>query len=283
MASLVNIVTVMLGYRRRLGRWPNLIRPRRYTEKMQVAKLTWRDPMMTLLVDKSEVRAHIARVLGPEWVTPSLFVGTALPPREERNWPVPYVIKANHRSRANIFVRKPEDIDWDRTERLVTRWLTTRHGTGRAEWAYQDVPPQVLVEPLMSSRSSVPFDYNFWTFGGKVHFVIIAWDRVPKPGKSKIAAVNVHWERLPFVTTGRPGALELPPRPSAFDRMVAAAETLATGFPAVRVDLYDHEDHPRFGEMTFYCGSGLDKFHPPEYDRIVGDMWPAGPPRRQET
>lgn len=45
--------------------------------------------------------------------------------------------------------------------------------------------------------------------------------------------------------------------------MIAAAETLGRAFDFVRVDLYDLGVIPRFGEMTFYPGSGLDPFDPP--------------------
>ena len=51
-----------------------------------------------------------------------------------------------------------------------------------------------------------------------------------------------------------------PAPPSSLSRMLAAAETLATGFDFVRVDFYEIARQPLFGEMTFYPGSGLDPF-----------------------
>ncbi|HCB74662.1 MAG TPA: hypothetical protein DEP91_00545, partial [Sphingomonas bacterium] len=61
--------------------------------------------------------------------------------------------------------------------------------------------------------------------------------------------------------------------PAALARMIEGAETLGAGFDFVRVDLYDIAGTPRFGELTFYPGSGLDRFDPPSLDRLLGRLW----------
>nr|WP_269724311.1 ATP-grasp fold amidoligase family protein [Sphingomonas sp. PAMC 26605] len=66
-----------------------------------------------------------------------------------------------------------------------------------------------------------------------------------------------------------------PARPSALTRMTSAAETLGRGFNFVRVDLYDGTKCPLFGEMTFYPGSGLDRFDPVSLDARMGRSWRA--------
>jgi hypothetical protein len=55
--------------------------------------------------------------------------------------------------------------------------------------------------------------------------------------------------------------------------MISAADSLSVGLSFVRVDLYEIDSKPRFGEMTFYPGSGEESFVPPEYDRKIGDLW----------
>ena len=55
--------------------------------------------------------------------------------------------------------------------------------------------------------------------------------------------------------------------------MIASAETLAAGFDFVRVDLYEIDGRPLFGEMTFYPGSGLDRFAPVTLDDRMGRDW----------
>ena len=41
--------------------------------------------------------------------------------------------------------------------------------------------------------------------------------------------------------------------------------------PHVRVDLYEVDGHPYFGEMTFYHHGGLVPFKPAKWDKIFGD------------
>jgi hypothetical protein len=52
-----------------------------------------------------------------------------------------------------------------------------------------------------------------------------------------------------------------------------AAETLSEGMSFVRVDFYEINRTPRFGEMTFYPETGMGRFDPPEYDAIIGKLW----------
>jgi len=62
------------------------------------------------------------------------------------------------------------------------------------------------------------------------------------------------------------------PKPPHFSELLAAAEELGSGFPFVRVDLYDAA-RPIFGEMTFYPGSGTRCFSPRSIDLKFGELW----------
>ena len=55
--------------------------------------------------------------------------------------------------------------------------------------------------------------------------------------------------------------------------MLSAAEELAHGFDFVRVDFYQPAEQPLFGEISFYPGSGLAPFDPPELDAAMGRLW----------
>jgi len=60
--------------------------------------------------------------------------------------------------------------------------------------------------------------------------------------------------------------------------MIAIAEEIGKRLPFCRVDFYELDGKARFGEITIYANSGLAAFDPPEYDRILGDLFPAGKP-----
>jgi hypothetical protein len=64
-----------------------------------------------------------------------------------------------------------------------------------------------------------------------------------------------------------------PVAPASLARMIVAAEVLAKGIDFLRVDLYEVGGRPLFGEMTFYPGSGLDRFDPVALDHELGAHW----------
>jgi hypothetical protein len=117
------------------GRLPRLSPPETFNEKIAHRKLYDRDPRMPRLADKILVKQHVSDLLGPEWTIPTLWSGEALPPREERNWQTPYVLKASHGCGWNIFVNSPEDEDWAQedlwTARSRVAVLTDQAGIAR--------------------------------------------------------------------------------------------------------------------------------------------------------
>ena len=56
--------------------------------------------------------------------------------------------------------------------------------------------------------------------------------------------------------------------------MISAAERLAEDLPFVRIDFYEIDGAPIFGEMTFYPDAGVAKFAPDAYDLKFGSLWP---------
>src|SRR5215469_5109306 len=79
-------------------RLPRLNPPVTFSEKIVHRKITEHDPRMPRLADKILAKELICEKLGAEWIIPNLWFGDRLPPRSERNWPVPFVVKASHGS-----------------------------------------------------------------------------------------------------------------------------------------------------------------------------------------
>src|SRR3546814_9521786 len=64
----------------------------------------------------------------------------------------------------------------------------------------------------------------------------------------------------------------IPPRPKCLPQMIEMAEALGKDFCFVRVDLYEIDGHPLFGEMTFTPGSGFRRFEPKSFDVQYGKL-----------
>jgi hypothetical protein len=69
-----------------------------------------------------------------------------------------------------------------------------------------------------------------------------------------------------------------PTPPKSLGAILEASEQLGNGFSFVRTDFYDVEGEPRFGELTFYPGSGLERVEPPRLDLLMGLLWSVSIP-----
>lgn len=265
MGILLDRTSVRLAYWWRHGRLPRLDAPALFTEHVQHRKLHDRDPRLPLLADKVAVKVFVAERIGADWIVPTLWQGRVLPARPV--WPTPFVVKSRHGCNHVHIVHGDGHEDWARIRRDARQWMRSRYGTLLNEWLYRHIPRGLLVEPFIGEGRSVPVDYKFYVFGGRAEYVQV---HLGRGSRHRWVVFDRSWRRLSVATAD----LDVPP-PRALAAMVDAAERLGAGFDFVRVDLYDTAAGPRFGEMTFYPGSGLDRFAPVALDSAMGDHWRA--------
>lgn len=240
----------------------NLDAPVTFNELVQRRKLLNRDQRMVNLADKVAVKSHVAALLGTEWVIPTLWQGSELP--AEPMWPQPFVLKSRHGSNQNIYVRET-DIDWASIRARANTWAKRPYGFWLDEWLYGQIPRGLLVEPFVGTQGELPVDYKIFVFGGRATHIQVHLEREKR---HRWIVFDRNWTRVSAATADAD-----PVRPKSLDHMLEAAETLARGFDFVRCDFYEIDGAPLFGEMTFYPGSGLDKFNPIALDAEFGQYW----------
>lgn len=264
-ATIAMLARLYLTYWWRHGRILSLDRPRAFTELVQRRKLIDRDPRLPQLIDKFAVKQVIADTLGHDWVTPTLWTGEALP--DAPLWPAPFVVKSRHGCKQLRVVCGDAD-DWATIRRDSAAWMRRPYGRWLDEWGYRDVPRGLLVEPFIGTAPSLPTDYKLYVFHGRVEAVQVHLDRADD---HRWMLFDRRWQ--PMSTRAR---RDDPVPPATLAQMIEAAEILGRTFDFVRVDFYDIGAVPRFGEMTFYPGSGLDPFDPLELDQVLGRHWSSG-------
>ncbi len=264
---------IRLRYFHGFKRFPNLTHPVTFNEKINAYKFMGDRYGFSRLTDKVAVKDYVAEKIGSEHVIPTLYAGETLPPRAERNWPLPYVIKMNHGSGWNILVRTEAERNWDEIEKKVAKWSKLTFGRDTGEVHYRQIPPMVLVEEFLATKDGTsPIDFKFHMIHGQVEFTELDIDRETNPS---YAYYDKDWNLLPFsidefTDKVSPLAKAPVPKPDNYETMLHFAEVLSADFPLVRVDFYNLNNHIYFGELTFTPFAGFCYFKPSYYDEYYG-------------
>src|SRR3546814_550705 len=172
MAILPAKMSLNLQYKWKMGVWPDLNNPKNFNEKVQYRKIHDNNDLFAIYSDKVLVKDFVAQRIGKDHVIPTLWCGKQLPPIRDRNWPKPFVIKANHGSGSNIFVTEKDTPDWPAIEKEASSWLRQRYRPHLHERHYDKIDRQLLIEPYIGG-GTLPSDHKFHVFGGRVEFIIM--------------------------------------------------------------------------------------------------------------
>lgn len=277
------------------GRLPNYVNPRTYTEKVQWRKIFDRNPELATWCDKL-ARRELAKKPAPGILLPKLlWSGTDPDAIPLSKLTPPYVIKANNRSSALVFVRGDEDLDEPRIRSICRGWMQApTHRRRVYEWGYGHVATKIFIEEFLSRPGGLesPPDLKVWVFSGKVRYLYY------RDGLEGRAAVfTPEWEQYEWDRWGRMDAVRRihhhadVPAPRDLAAIIEAAEQIAAGLDHLRVDLYEIDGAIYFGEGTVYPSSGhrmwihhdaiCDPDPPDDIDREFSAYWdlPAIPKR----
>lgn len=217
--------------------------------------------MMPIMADKIAVKKHVSRILGIEWTIPTYWSGRNLP--EQPSWPYPFILKASHGCNQNMVCR--DQTDWEKARRRSAKWICAPYGLWLDEWAYRDIPRSYIVEPYLGNAYEPPIDYKIYVFSGKAAFIQVHLNRY---SNHRWILFDRQWNQV-----SRLGDCNLPSAPKNLAKILDSAEKIANDFDFARIDFYEIAGEPKFGEVTFYPGSGLDPFDPPELDLAIGALW----------
>jgi hypothetical protein len=259
------------AYRAAHGRSCNLLRPRRYTEKIQWRKLFDLDPRLAILCDKLAVRAFISERIGDTLLTPLLWSGSEPEAAPLESIERPFIVKSSHAAGHIMRVRSSDSLDSAAACETFRYWLRQNHGTRMDEPGYVFVQPRLMIERLLSRPDGAPpIERKIWVFDGRVRLVQTLLN---DGGSNHHAAFHDRtWSRVDWCFLSPPNPENFAPPPQ-LDQMIEAAERLGAEFEHIRVDFYDTHDRIWIGEMTPYPYSGLVPFAPDQADFIMGSFW----------
>lgn len=270
-------IMLRMQYRIKMGFWPNFKHPKRFTEKMQLYKMKYRNPVMAQCVDKYEVRKYVeGKGLG-HILNKLLGVYDSVSEINFDKLPSKFVTKTtNGGGGLNVLlVKDKSSCNFKEIKQKLLSWGAGKErkhkkSLGR-EWAYTGIKKsRIIIEELLEDNSNADGsieDYKMMCFNGKFKSLWIDKNRYSDHHRG-------FWDEnlnfLPNVKSDHDTFADPPALPANMDEMVKIAEKLSEDFPYARIDLYNIKGRIVFGEITFYPWSGYVRFTPDDFDRTLG-------------
>ncbi len=249
----------------------NLDNPKTYNEKIQWLKLHDRKPVYTTMVDKYEAKKYVAKIIGEEYIIPTIAVYDRVEDINFDALPDQFVMKCTHDSGGLVICKDKSKLDKEAALKTLNRFLHRRYYYQNREWPYKNVKPRIIVEKYMEDEKTKELrDYKFFCFDGVIKALFIASDRQAKDEVTKFDFFDAEFIHLD-IKNGHPNASAPIEKPETFEEMKKLAEKLSQHIPHLRVDFYEVNGKAYFGELTFSHWSGFVPFEPREWDEKFGE------------
>ena len=264
-------IYLQIVYFRHFKKFIDFDNPKTFNEKIQWLKLNYRKEEYTNLVDKYRVKQYITKLIGEEYVIPTLGVWKNVDDIDFKSLPEKFVLKCNNDSGGIVICKNKKDFDEVKAKSFLKERLKNNGYWYGREWPYKNVKPCIIAEKYMEDSISKDLkDYKFFCFNGSMEFFDIDIDRFIEH-RSNYYDRNGNF--LPFGKTYCPPdytkKIEMPKN---LDKMIELAETISHNTVLSRIDFYEIDGQVYFGEITFYPGSGFSPFTDEKWDyKVWGD------------
>lgn len=265
-------LNTQLRYQRAAGRFADLKNPQSFSEKLLWLKLNRYadDPLVRRCADKLRVRDYVVEKGLGHLLNPLLAVYDRTEDIRWEELPRQFVLKWNFGCGANLLCPDREKLDTQKAAAQLRTWGKNEFWQEFAELQYRVDKKVLLCERFLEVPAGEELlDYKFYCFHGKAKAVLV----IARPTEGEKAAVfmSPEWELLSDIPSRYRESL-VPARPERLQEMIEAAERLAEPFPFVRVDFYQHEGRPIFGEMTFTPAACILPSETPIDGKPMGDL-----------
>jgi hypothetical protein len=251
----------------------NLENPRSLNEKINWKKLYDRNPLITLTSDKIDVRKYVAKKLNNNSILKPVLQVTDNP--EEIKFAAlqkPYVIKPNHLSGKMIFVYEKDKINKQEIINNCKSWLKEKYVPHAFEWAYEDIYPRILIEPIIGTKELLK-SYKLHMFHNKCELIQVNEGSFKDKQKRTLTMYTPDWKKLSDVKWIYPPSEYTLNKPVFIDKLIKYSEILSESFNYVRIDFCEFNNQIYFEEITHYPTSGHAKIEPVEFDFEIGEKW----------
>ncbi len=223
---------------------------------------------MTTMVDKYLAKKYVEEKIGKEYVFETLAVWNRPEDVDLDILPNQFVLKTNHDSGGIIICNDKTKINKRELQKKLKKMFRRNYYGYYREWPYKNIQKKIIAEKFMKDGSGGLKDYKLCMFNGELKCTFTCTERFSQDGL-KVTFFDNDWNVMPFERHYPKSKKEIE-RPQSFDKMKELAQKLSNGFEFLRVDFYEVNGKPYFGEFTFFPGTGLEEFTPERYDAILG-------------
>jgi len=259
-----------LLYKARLNKTLNLKNPSSFNEKLQWLKLNYRKEELSTLVDKIAAKEYVSKILGEEFIIPTIGVWNHPDEIDFDALPNQFVLKCNHNSGLGMYICKDKrKMNVEQVKEELSRGLKEDYYSTSREWPYKNVKRQILAEQYMVSEEDGLTDYKVHNFNGEPGFVLVCKDRFKSSGLTE-DFFTPDWTHMNVKRPGNQWASRPIEKPDELEEMLEISRILAKDMPFIRTDFYIINHKLYFSEFTFFPASGFEKFEPEHWDQEFG-------------
>lgn len=247
----------------------NIENPKTYNEKLQWGKIYSNNNLGKKCADKILVREYIKQKIGKNYLNDLIKVYENTKSIDFSILPKQFVVKATHDSGSVLIVKDKSEINLEKLQELEQN-LKINYGHLSKEWVYDDTQPKIIIEKFLESEDGKSLkDYKLFCFNGQPKIIQVDLERFEEHKRN---FYDTLWNRLDL-------EIEYPSvdydvkKPDLLDEMLEVTRKLARPFNHVRVDWYIYENRLIFGEMTFFHGSGFEKFNSRMWEEKMGSWF----------
>ena len=262
---------LQLMYFKHFRKFINFNNPKNFNEKIQYLKLKYRSNELTEMADKYKVKQYVSKLIGNEYVIPTLGVWSTTEEINFNELPKKFVLKCNNDSGGVVICKDKQALNIEETKKFLNSRLNNNGFWYGREWPYKNIKPCIIAEKYMENNGQNELiDYKFFCFNGQPKVVLVCSERFASNNMCK-TYFDENWNLLNIMEANHRIDKEQK-KPQSFEKMKTISQKLAKGMPFVRIDFYEIEGSLYFGEIKFFPASGLEKFKPEKWNNIFGDM-----------
>lgn len=270
-------VWLMKRHRRRLGTWPNPLRPRTLNDWVARRLILAPEPLHAQFCCKLGQRRFKAERIGEDASLPLLSVWDSAEAlaRDWNTLPAAFMLKPTHAS--SWFRAVPDKAAVDKAAILAEAagWLARSYYISSHEIGYRDLVPRLIVEPLVRPPGGFPTprETHVYCFNGRIALATIGLR--PRDGDYCTSFLDAEGRRLPMYKPGRlPDPLP-PPSPAIWARIRDLSARLSAGLDFVRCDFLLEGETVWASELTPYPLGGRLFAEPMAWMDWLGAVWAA--------